>query len=167
MSEKLLAAKIVNTHGIRGEVKAVYYTDSPKFFEDIKKIYLGDEEFTLTGSRAHKGAVLLKLSGIDSIEAAEKLIGKEISTKREEAPLPDGQFFIVDIIGCTVLSEEEEPIGKITDVFPTGSNDVFEVLLPGGKKAYIPNIHDVVKKIDIDNKDVTIHVMEGLIDDED
>ena len=95
--------------------------------------------------------MLLKLSGIDSIEAAEKLIGKEIYTKREEAPLPDGQFFIVDI----------------TDVFPTGSNDVFEVLLPGGKKAYIPNIHDVVKKIDIDNKDVTIHVMEGLIDDED
>lgn len=167
MSEKLLAAKIVNTHGIRGEVKAVYYTDSPQFFEDIKNVFLGEEEYSLTGSRAHKGAVLLKLSGVDSIDEAEKLVGKEIFAKREEACLPEGQFFIVDIIGCTVKDESGSVIGQIEDVFPTGSNDVFETLLPSGKKAYIPNIHDVVKHIDTDKKEVVIHVMEGLIDDED
>ena len=94
-------------------------------------------------------------------EIIEELAKYDVTADRKSvyADLRD-----LSILGIEV---EGEPIGKITDVFPTGSNDVFEVLLPGGKKAYIPNIHDVVKKIDIDNKDVTIHVMEGLIDDED
>lgn len=169
MEERLLAAKIVNTHGIRGEVKAVYYTDSPLFFEDIKEITLepGNVKANITGSRAHKGAVLLKLSGIDKIEDAALLVGKEIYVERKEAPLPDGQFYIVDIIGCTVYTEEGEAIGEISDVFPTGSNDVFEVKRPNGKKAYIPNIHDIVKNIDVKEKRVDIHVIGGLIDDED
>ncbi len=166
MDEKLLAGKVVNTHGIRGEVKAVYYTDSPQFFENIKKVFLGEEEYTLTGSRAHKGAVLLKLSGVDTIEEAQKLIGREVYALREEADLPDGKFFIVDIIGCTVKEDVRE-VGRVTDVFPTGSNDVFETLLPNGKKAYIPNIHDVVKKIDVLNKEIAVQIPEGLIDDED
>ena len=166
MKDRLLAGKIVNTHGIRGEVKALYYTDSPQFFEDIKNVFLGEEEYSLEGSRAHKGAVLLKLSGVDSIDAAEKLVGKEIFAKREEAHLPEGQFFIVDIIGCTVKENGAE-VGKVTDVFPTGSNDVFETLLKTGKKAYIPNIHDVVKKIDVLNKEIIVNLPEGLIDDED
>lgn len=169
MKEKLLAGKIVNTHGIRGEIKAVYYTDSPAFFDNVSKVFLspGEECFALTVSRAHKGAVLLKLDGIDKIEDAERLVGKEIYVDRQDDALSEGQYYIVDIIGCGVYDEDDALIGEITDVFPTGSNDVFEVRRPNGKTAYIPNIHDIVKNIDIGKKSVRIHVIGGLIDDED
>lgn len=168
MKGKLHAAKIVSTHGIRGEVKAYCYTDSPLFFENVKNIITEPDgaEFTLVGARAHKGGALLKLSGIDSIEKAQALVGKDIFVSREENVLPEGQYYIVDIVGCTVVSDEGETLGCVKDVFQTGSNDVFEVTCPNGKMAYIPNIHDIVKNIDIDEKMITIHVIEGLIDDE-
>lgn len=169
MKEKLLAGKIVNTHGIRGELKAVYYTDSPAFFDTVREVFPGMEEegLALTASRAHKGAVLLKLDGIDNIEDAERLVGKEIYVDRQDDILSEDRYYIVDIIGCGVYDEDDAFIGEITDVFPTGSNDVFEVQRPNGKTAYIPNIHDIVKNIDISKKSVRIHVIGGLIDDED
>lgn len=168
MNERLHAAKIVSTHGIRGEVKAYCYTDSPLFFENVKNIITepGGAEFKLIGARAHKGGALLKLSGIDSIEQAQMLVGKDVFVSREENELPEGQYYIVDIVGCRVVSDLGEDLGYVKDVFQTGSNDVFEVTRPNGKMAYIPNIHDIVKNIDVDNKIITIHVIEGLIDDE-
>lgn len=169
MENKLLAAKIVNTHGIRGETKAVYYTDTPFFFENIKNVLLkpGDIRLCLDSFRAHKGAVLLKFSGIDKIEDAETLVGKEVWVDREESILPEGRYYIADIIGCAVFSEDGENMGEVTEVFETGSNDVFELARPNGKKAYIPNIKDIVKIIDVEAKKITIHLIGGLIDDED
>ncbi len=167
MEKELLAAEIVNTHGIRGEVKAICHTDSPEFFFDIENIRLepSNKGFKIEGVRVHKGSVLLKLSGIDNMTDAEKLVGSKIYVSRDEASLPEGKFYIVDIIGLPVFTEEGEEIGKVTDVFPTGSNDVFEVKRKGMKNAYIPYIDDVVKDVDI-KKGITIHVMEGLLDED-
>ncbi len=167
MEKELFAAEIVNTHGIRGEVKAIYHTDSPEFFDNIKNIRLepSNEKYKLTASRPHKGSVLLKLKGVETIEDAEKLVGQKIYVPRKEANLPEGKFYIVDIIGLKVFSEEGEEIGDVTDVFRTGSNDVFEIKRKGAKNAYIPHIDDVVKEIDLE-KGITIHVMEGLLDED-
>lgn len=167
MEKELLAAEIVNTHGIRGEIKAICHTDSPEFFFDIENISLkpSGKNFKIEGARVHKGSVLLKLSGIDTMDEAQGLIGNKIYVSREEANLPEGKFYIVDIIGLTVYAEDGEEIGKVTDVFPTGSNDVFEIKRKGMKNAYIPYIDDVVKEIDLD-KGITIHVMEGLLDED-
>lgn len=167
MEKELFAAEIVNTHGVRGEVKAIYHTDSPEFFDDIKNIRLEPSgvSYKLTATRPHKGSVLLKLSGIDTIEDAEKLIGQKIYVQRKEAKLPEGKFYIVDIIGLKVFSENGEEIGEVTDVFRTGSNDVFEVKRKDMKNAYIPHIDDVVKNIDLE-AGIKIHVMEGLLDED-
>lgn len=167
MEKELFAAEIVNTHGIRGEVKAIYHTDSPEFFDNIKNIRLepSNVSYKLTACRPHKGSVLLKLKGVDTIEEAEKLVGQKIYVSRKEARLPEGKYYIVDIIGLKVFSEDGEEIGEVTDVFRTGSNDVFEVKRQGGKKAYIPHIDDIVKNIDLDSG-ITIHVMEGLLDED-
>lgn len=169
MDNTLLAAKIVKTHGIRGELKAFCYTDSPLFFKGIKNIILepGELSFELSSSRPHKDAVLLTLSGIDSIEKAEKLLGKEVYVKRDEAVLPEGRFYIADILGLSVITDEGETVGKVTDVFTAGGSDVFEIQRENKKKAYIPNISDIVKNIDIEKKTVTVHVIKGLLDDED
>lgn len=167
MEKELFAAEIVNTHGIRGEVKAIYHTDSAEFFEDIKTVRLepSDLTFKISGSRPHKGSVLLKLKGVDTIEDAQKLVGQKVYVSRKEAKLPEGKFYIVDIIGLSVFTEDGEEIGKVTDVFRTGSNDVFEVKRKGLKNAYIPHIDDIVKEIDLDYG-ITIHVMEGLLDED-
>ena len=167
MEKELFAAEIVNTHGIRGEVKAICHTDSAEFFNNIKNIRLepSNASFVLTASRPHKGAVLLKLKGVDTIEDAEKLVGQKIYVQRSEARLPEGRYYITDIIGLKVISEEGEEIGTVIDVFRTGSNDVFEVKRKGLKNAYIPHIDDIVKEIDLE-KGITIHVMEGLLDED-
>ncbi len=167
MEKELLAAEIVNTHGIRGEVKAICHTDSPEFFFDIENISLkpSGKEYKIEGARCHKGSVLLKLEGIDKMDEAEALVGSKIYVSREEAYLPEGKFYIVDIIGLSVFTEGGEKIGEVSDVFPTGSNDVFEVKRKGMKNAYIPYIDDVVKNIDLE-EGITIHVLEGLLDED-
>lgn len=168
MDGELLAGKIVNTHGIHGEVKALYETDDAGFFHTIRHITLRPlgKTFCLAGARAHKGAVLLRLEGIASIEQAEALVGQELYVAREEASLPAGRYFIADIVGMRVITEEGALLGEVEDVFSTGSNDVFEVKTSAKKRIYIPHITDVVKNISLENRTVTIHVMEGLLDDD-
>lgn len=160
-------AKIVNTHGLAGEVKALIYADDPSFFDNIKKVYLkSGEGFTLLGVRQSKGAVLLKLKEITDISAAEALKGADLYVKREDAaPLPHGRYYIVDIIGCEVYTDAGRLLGKIIDVFKTGSNDVYTV--KGDKEYLIPVIDEVIFSTDIENKKIVIKPLKGLIDDED
>lgn len=163
----LLCAKIVNTHGVMGEMKAICLADSPAFFKKIKTLYIDNKPYTLKGLKEHKGNLLLRLLEIDSMDKAELLKGKDVYVKREDAPpLPKGRHYIVDLIGLSVMKEDGE-IGKITDVFQTGSNDVYEVKSENGKKYYIPVIDDVVKEIDVEGGCVKIVPLKGLLDDED
>ena len=163
----LLCAKVVNTHGVMGEMKAICLADSPTFFKKIKTLYIENKPYTLKGIKEHKGNLLLRLSEIDNMDKAEALKGKDVYVKREDAPsLPKGRYYIVDLLGLSVQTKDGE-IGKISDVFQTGSNDVYEVKSESGKKYYIPVIDDVVKEIDIENKKVFITPLKGLLDDED
>ena len=165
----LHCGKIVNTHGISGEIKMLYYADSPDFFSNVKKLYLKNgEELKVKSVKPHKGTLILRTDGIDSIEKAEKLKNMDVYIKREDAPpLPVGRYYIKDIIGLYVYLDNGSLLGKVSDVFATGSNDVYDVLNENGKHFYIPVIDEVVKNIDIKGGRIDITPIEGLIDDAD
>jgi len=165
----LLCAKVVNIHGIAGEVKAIYYADGPSFFDNIKTLYLSENEpLTVRNIRPHKGSIIIKFKEIDNVDAAERMRGKDLYVKRENAdPLPEGRYYVADIIGLSVFTDEGRDLGKVTDVFKTGSNDVYTVKNADGKEYLIPVIDEVVISTDIDAGKIIIKPMKGLLGDED
>ena len=164
--ELLEVGKIVNTHGLRGEVKVVPWTDYAEVFEDIETLYLPDgRELTITNVKYQKANIILKFSEINHIEEAEKLKNLIVGAERSElGELPEGVHYIADIIGLEVKDEEGKHIGVISDVFATGANDVYEVKREGEKPLLLPVIDSVVKAIDIEGGAVTVHILEGLLD---
>lgn len=161
--------KIVGTHGIRGEVRIDPWCDSPEFLCAFKKLYLDENgsSFISVKSRPHKNIVLCKISGVDSIEEAERLRGKIVYLNRNDISLDDGINFVQDLIGLEVRDvDTAKAYGKITDVLRTGANDVYEIT-DNGKKYLAPVIDDVVKEIDVDSGFVLIRPMKGIFDDED
>lgn len=167
--QMLHCGKIVNTHGIAGEIKMLYYADSPDFFSKIKTLYLKNgEQLHIKSIRQHKGALILRIEGTDSVEKAEKLKNSDVYIKREDAPpLPDGRYYIKDILGLCVYLDDGRMLGRVSEVFATGSNDVYDVVNDIGKHFYIPVIDEVVKNIDINGGRIDITPIEGLIDDAD
>ena len=168
MEEYLEIGQIVNTNGLKGTLKVRPLTDDITRFEDLETIYIQKHkelvEFTIQEVKYNKNMVLLKLEGIDDITEAEKYKNFYIKINREDAvELEEDSYFIVDIIGCEVYTESQELLGKVIDVFPTGSNDVYTVKNSEGKEILLPAIEDVIKDVDIKNKKIIIHLLEGLI----
>lgn len=168
MEEYLEIGQIVNTNGLKGTLKVKPLTDDITRFEDLEIVYIEKAkeliEFKIQDVKYSKNMVLLKLEGIDNIEEAEKYKNFYLKINREDAvELEEDSYFIVDIIGCEVYTEGQELLGKVIDVFPTGSNDVYTVKNSEGKEILIPAIEDVIKDVDIKNKKIIIHLMEGLI----
>lgn len=162
--------KIVNTHGLRGEVKVVTWTDSPEDFENIEYAYVktrnGEERLDIAGVKYQKGNVILRFKQITDINEAEKYKNLILYTTRDMFELQEGAHFIADLIGLSVVDVETgDKIGVIADVFNTGSNDIYDIKREGKKNLLIPVIDDVVKEIDIENGTVTVYIMEGLDDE--
>ena len=108
--------------------------------------------------------VFLKLKGIDTIEEAENYRNLYLRIKRDkDEKLEKDTYYIVDILGCKVYTDEQKELGEVVDVFSTGSNDVYVVKDELGKQILLPAIKDVIKNVDIENKLITVHLMEGLI----
>ncbi len=168
MENMLHCGKIVNTHGIRGDVKVIYFTDSTEFFDKIETLYLKDKTpLALNSSKPHKGALIMHFDGINSIEEAEAFRGEDLFVPRDKAPLPqDGRYYITDILGLTAKTEDGKVLGTVSDVFSTGSNDVYCVKRAHGNDILIPAIDEVVLNIDLKDKTILINPLEGLIDDE-
>lgn len=167
MKEYLEIGQIVNTYGIKGFLKIVPYTDDPRRFDKLKTIYLEKngkvEEVRIEEVKYHKNLVLLKLENVCSIEEAEKYKNSILKIKREDAvKLPQNSYFIVDLLGIDVYTEDNLHLGKIVDIFPTGSNDVYVVKDELGKQILLPAIKSVIHKVDIENKKMTVSLMEGL-----
>ena len=165
--EYIEIGQIVNTNGLKGVVKVNPFTDDISKFEDLKFVYiqLKNElkKVKIEQVRYNKNQVLLKLEGIDSIEEAEKYRNFYLKTEKEsQEDLGEDTYYIVDLIGLDVYSDKNEYLGKIEDVFPTGSNDVYVVKDNLGKQILIPAIADVVKKVDLENKKMTINLIPGL-----
>ena len=165
MDKFIDVGQIVNTHGLRGEVKVNPRTDTPEVFEIFEYLYTEDKkEYKVEGVRYQKNCVLLKLSGINDMDSAERMRNKILYVPRELfEDLPEDTFLVADISGLE-LKDENMVYGKITDVISTGSNDVYEVKPPVGKNIYVPAIKDVVKEINVDGGYVLVEIPKGLLD---
>lgn len=166
--EYIEIGQIVNTNGLKGVVKVNPFTDDIGKFEELKYVYiqLKNElkKVKIEQVRYNKNQVLLKLEGIDSIEEAEKYRNFYLKTEKEsQEDLGEDTYYIVDLIGLDVYTAKNEYLGKIEDVFPTGSNDVYVVKDNLGKQILIPAIADVVKEVDLKNKKMIINLIPGLI----
>lgn len=172
MTKWFRVGKIVNTQGIRGELRIISSTDFPEErFKIGAKLYIDDPnrndkiEVTVKSHRLHKNFHLLKFEGYSNINEVEHFKGRELFVHEEMlSELDDGEFYYYEIIGCDVFSEQGEHIGKVKEILSTGANDVWVIAREGKKDALIPYIDDVVKQVDVDEKKITIHVLEGLIE---
>lgn len=168
MEEYFEIGQIVNTSGLKGVIKVKPFTDDITKFNNLKTIYISIKkelkEFKIEQVRFSKNMVFLKLEGIDTIEEAENYRNLYLKVKRDkDEELEEGSYYIVDIIGCKVLTDEQKELGKVDDVFSTGSNDVYVVKDEVGKQILLPAIKEVIKNIDIENKTITVHLLEGLV----
>ena len=168
MEEYFEIGQIVNTSGLKGEIKVKPFTDDITRFELLDTIYISIKkelkEFVIQKVRYSKNMVFLKIEGIDTVEEAEKYRNLYLKIHRSNAAdLEENSYYIADIIGCKVFTEQNEELGRIEDIFPTGSNDVYVVKSEDGKQILLPAIKDVIKKVDVKTKTIIIHLLEGLV----
>ncbi len=162
--------KIVNTHGLRGDVKVVAWMDSPEDFEVLNTVYMKTrselKKLTVEKVRYQKNNLIVKFEEYGDINEVERFKNCILFAERSElGELPEGTYYIVDLIGLRVVKEDGEEIGVIADVFNTGANDIYDVKREGKKNLLIPVIDDVVRDVDIDGGRVTVRLMEGLEDE--
>ncbi len=163
MEKKALieAGRIVNTHGVQGEVKIEIGLDSPQFFKSFKRLVLDNgEELKVLGARIHKGFVIARLEGVEDVNAAMRLKGKNVSVRREDAALPRGAFFLQDIIGAKVVDEQGSEIGTLQDVMETPASNIYVV--KGESEHLIPAVPEFILKTDAENGVITVHLIEGM-----
>lgn len=164
--EYIQVGKIVNTHGLRGDVKVLPLTDDPKRFEDLKVVYVGDEKLKLDIGKVGyiKGNVLLKFKQYCDINDVEKFKNNMVFIDvKDKVKLPEDSFFLDDILGMEVYLEDETHLGTIKDILQPGANDVY-VVKNKNLEYLIPAIKDVVKKVDIEQKKMIITPLEGMLD---
>ncbi len=160
--------QISRVRGIRGEMVVIPLTGDPQRFLGLQKVMVTKEkntkEFEVERAREFKGKVLLKLKQVDNSEQAKRLVGGLIEIERDQlVELPEGGYFIFDIIGLEVITTGGEKMGWVKEVISLPANDLY--LVEGKKKTYhIPAIKEVVKKIDLEKKEMIIEPMEGLLD---
>ncbi len=165
MEKDLEIGQIVNTHGLRGDLKVMPWCDDPTVFDELAYVIIDGNEYNIEKSRMQKNMVLLKLEGIDHINEAEKYRNKILTVPREEmGDLPEGTYYICDLLGCSVETVSGRALGKIVDIIKTGSNDVYVVEDDSKKQVLIPVIDEVVKSVDIEGKMIVIEPLKGLID---
>lgn len=169
MVKYLEVGKIVNTFGIRGEVKLVPFTDDIKRFNKLKNVYIEKkkelESHKIENVKYTNNMVIIKIEGIDSIEAAEKYKNCIMKIDRKDAiKLPKDTFFIADLIGLPVYTDEGNLLGKVDDIYNTGSSDIYVVKDELGKQILLPAIKDVLKDIDLENEKITVHIIKGLLE---
>lgn len=171
MTEEMFdVGKIVNTHGVRGEVRVIRITDFEERFNIGEALYLVKDhtpirQLVIDGHRKHKQFDLLHFEGFDNINDVETFKGAHLKIKVDQlTELNEGEYYHYEIIGCAVYTADGEQIGMIADILSPGANDVWVVKRPKGKDVLIPFIKDVVKEIDVSEKKVFIELMEGLLD---
>lgn len=154
------AGKIVNTHGIAGEVKIEVWLDSPEFMKRFKRLFLAGQEIAVESARVQKSFLLCKLRSVDDVNAAMALKGKTVSIAREDAKLPRGSFFVQDILGASVRDEEGREVGTLVDVLERPASNIYVV--QGETEHLIPAVPAFVLKTDAENGVITVRLIEGM-----
>lgn len=169
MTSELEIGQIINTFGIKGEVKVKPFTEDIRRFDKLKKVNIeqknSKKEYEIENVKYHKEMVILKLKGIDKIEQAELLKNSYLKIDRnDEEPLEEGTYYIVDLLGLSVYKDENILLGTLDDIYNTGSNDIYVVKDELGKQTLLPAIQDVIKQIDMEKKKIIVHIIKGLLD---
>ncbi|MFF2908520.1 ribosome maturation factor RimM [Paenibacillus sp. NPDC057934] len=173
MTEELTVGRLVNTHGIRGEIKILSHTDFPDVrFAPGKKLIVipadGSPRFDVIvdAAREHKGMYIVRLKGYTNINQIEKYKGSMLKVPSDDlVELPENEYYFHQIVGCDVYTEDNDsqPLGTITEILQPGANDVWVVKPPKGQDILIPVINDVVVDVDIETKRIKVRLMEGLL----
>lgn len=167
--EFLNIGKIVGTHGVRGMVRIEPFADSADFLTKFKKFYINEEKAELTPLKVvpHGRIVIASFKDTDSIEKAELLRNKMLYVKRDDVALPEGKYFIAEILNSTVYNAKNgKELGVLSDVFSTGANDVWQIT-KDNKEYLLPAIPDVIDTVDIESGKITINPLKGIFTDED
>ena len=160
--ELIEIGQICNTHGVRGEVKLNPWTYDVYDLLELDVLYLKDGAvLNIDNARVHKNTVIFKFREVDNMNAAEKMRGTTLYT--EKTPLPEGRYYIKDLIGLTTV-DENGAFGKLTDVFNTGANDIYEIKTDDGKTLYVPVIEGVIGDVNLEKGTIFITIPEGLED---
>jgi len=168
MENYLRVGVITTTHGIKGEVKVYPTTDDITRFENLKNVYLdtGREYLPLEieGVKYFKQMVILKFKEFDNINDIEKYRGKDLLVPREQAiELKENEYFICDIIGSEVFTDDGKKLGILTEVITTAANDVYVVKNENNKEILLPSIKECILDVDVASKKITVHLMDGLL----
>ena len=168
MEDLLIVGTISSTHGIRGEVKVYPITDDVKRFSQLKEVILdtGKEHIPLEieGVKYFKNQAILKFKGYDNINDVEKYKGKDLLVTRENAiELEENEYFITDLIGARVVTDDGVDFGELTEVLKTGANDVYIVKTKEGKEVLLPVIKECILDINLEDHIIKVHLMDGLI----
>ncbi len=162
----LVIGQIGKAHGVRGEVRVVTHTDIPERFAWLEAVYVGDKAPTLVpveSVRFHKNWVLLKLEGYDDRDQVAVLRGQLLQIEQSQAiPLEEGEYFLFQLDGLSVTTDDGQYLGSITGVIETGANNVFVVNGPDGE-ILLPDIEEVVVDIDFDERQMIVHILPGLL----
>lgn len=169
LKKYLETGKIVGTHGVKGMVRVQAWSDSPDFLTQFKNFYLdskGENRLKAISVKPHGNVVLIAFKDVNSIEDAEKLRNKVLYLDRKDVKLPEGRYFIDDLVGCNVKDADSgELLGALTDISSTGANDVWHITRD--KKEYlVPAIDEVIVSVDVLNREVIIRPLKGIFDDE-
>lgn len=172
MEEKMFnVAKVVNTHGIKGEVKTIRITDFEERFKSGQKLFWIKEgndplPLTVSGHRKHKNFDMLFFEEINSLSEAERLKEGILKvSEQEQQELDEGEYYYHQIIGSTVVTLEGQKLGLVKEILSPGANDVWVVERTGKKDLLIPYIEEVVKDVELENKLIRISPMEGLLEE--
>ncbi|API89519.1 ribosome maturation factor RimM [Marinilactibacillus sp. 15R] len=169
MMEYFDVGKVVNTHGLKGEVRVISITNTPeeRYFPGAALIWFGKDneqiKLTVRTHRIHKNFDLVAFDGYPTINDVEKFVGGLLKVSEDDLlELNDDEFYLHEIIGCTVIDEEGTELGKVKEVLSPGANDVWVVQREGKRDLLLPYIDPVILDVDIRNKVITAHIMEGL-----
>ncbi len=170
MTDRFQVGVIASTHGLHGEVNVFPTTEDPERFKKLKKVILHTqrgEELLLdvVSARFFKKFVIVKFKQFNDINEVEKFRGCELTIDRADAiKLNPGEYYCADLIGLSIVDEDGNELGVLSEILQTGANDVYEMTKKDSdEKVYIPAIKDCVREIDVDSGKIVIHVMDGLL----
>ena len=160
MKEFVEAGRIVNTHGVSGELKIEVWLDSPALFKKIRRLYLAGEERKILSSRVHKQFLIARLEGIDDLNAAMALKGRVVEVLRADMPLKKGEFLVQDLIGFTVVDEDGAVVGTMTGAEETPAAMLY--IVKGEREHLIPAVPAFLRGFDAEKRQIRVHMIEGL-----
>ncbi|MGI6190917.1 MAG: ribosome maturation factor RimM [Eubacterium sp.] len=163
--EKILIGKITSAVGLKGEMKVYSYASSPQRFQSLERVWIDKDEYPLERSRTQKNMAVLKVSGVDDRDAAERMRGRSVFMSDEDLEeLEEGAYYIRDLIGLNVVNEDtEEVIGTVKDILTDRPQDIYVIRLEDGGEAMIPGVKSFIHDVDLKKKTICVHLIDGML----